>query len=91
MSNLRQNFLIFVMCFPCIALADSTHDYFTVEESVALMDTDKNGFADVMEVRAYLEKIHGSDYKKAELDFLVSTASGKSCSTPFAQRLYGDK
>lgn len=63
-------------------------DYLTVEENIALMDKDKNGFADVYEVRAYLEKMHGEGYEKAELDFLVSTAKGKSCSTPFAKALY---
>lgn len=63
-------------------------DYLTVEENIALMDTDKNGFADVMEVRAYLEKMHGEGYEKDRLDFLVSTAKGKSCSTPFAKALY---
>jgi len=65
-----------------------THEYLTVEENIALMDTDKNGFADVMEVRAYLEKMHGAGYEKERLDFLVSTAKGKSCSTPFAKALY---
>ncbi len=63
-------------------------DYLTVEENIALMDTDKNGFADAMEVRAYLEKMHGKGYEKEELDFLVSTAKGKSCTTPFAKALY---
>lgn len=64
------------------------HDYLTVEENIALMDTDKNGFADVMEVRTYLEKTHGAGYEKEKLDFLVSTAKGKSCATPFANALY---
>ena len=64
------------------------HDYLTVEENIALMDRDKNGFADVYEVRAYLEKIHGEGYEKEKLDFLVSTAKGKSCTTPFAKALY---
>ncbi len=63
-------------------------DYLTVEENIALMDTDKNGFADVYEVRAYLEKMHGEGYEKEKLDFLLSTAKGKSCSTPFAKALY---
>lgn len=63
-------------------------DYLTVEENIALMDKDKNGFADVYEVRAYLEKTHGEGYEKEQLDFLVSTAKGKSCTTPFAKALY---
>ena len=40
----------------------------TVEENVAKMDTDKNGFADVFEVRAYLISINGNDYQKDLLD-----------------------
>ena len=63
-------------------------NYLTVEQNIALMDKDNNGFADVFEVRAYLEKMHGEGYEKDKLDFLVSTAKGKSCSTPFANSLY---
>ena len=63
----------------------------TVEENVAKMDTDKNGFADVFEVRAYLISIHGNDYQKDLLDKWQASASGKSCSTPFAKELYTDK
>ena len=63
----------------------------TVEEKIAKMDTDKNGFADVFEVRAFLVAMHGSDYKKDLLDKWEASASGKSCSTPFAKELYNDK
>ena len=63
----------------------------TVEENVAKMDTDKNGFADVFEVRAFLVAMHGSDYQKDLLDKWEASASGKSCSTPFAKELYTDK
>ena len=63
----------------------------TVEENVAKMDTDKNGFADVFEVRAYLISINGNDYQKDLLDKWQASASGKSCSTPFAKELYTDK
>ncbi len=63
----------------------------TVEENIAKMDTDKNGFADVFEVRAYLVAIHGSEYQKDLLDKWEASASGKSCSTPFAKELYTDK
>ncbi|MBX9675564.1 MAG: hypothetical protein K2V71_03065 [Methylotenera sp.] len=63
----------------------------TVEEKIAKMDTDKNGFADVFEVRAYLVALHGSEYQKDILDKWEASASGKSCSTPFAKELYTDK
>lgn len=63
----------------------------SLEDNVALMDTDHNGFADVYEVRAFLEKKHGKGYEKDLLDKWESSASGKSCSTPFAKELYSDK
>ncbi len=63
----------------------------TVEDKIAKMDTDKNGFADVFEVRAYLVALHGSNYQKDLLDKWEASASGKSCSTPFAKELYTDK
>ncbi|MGZ8258904.1 MAG: hypothetical protein ACXWTR_06985, partial [Methylotenera sp.] len=63
----------------------------TVEDNVLAMDTDKNGFADVFEVRAFLELKHGKGYQKQLLDKWESSASGKSCSTPFAKDLYIDK
>ena len=62
----------------------------TVEDNVATMDTDKNGFADVFEVRAFLELKNGKGYESALLDKLEASASGKSCSTPFAKELYVD-
>jgi hypothetical protein len=60
----------------------------SVEDNIALMDTDKNGFADVFEVRAFLVLKHGKDYEKDMLDQWEASARGKSCSTPFAKDLY---
>jgi hypothetical protein len=62
----------------------------TVEDNIAAMDKDKNGFADVYEVRAFLELKHGKGYEKEVLDKMEASASGKSCSTPFAKDLYID-
>lgn len=60
----------------------------SVEDNIAMMDTDKNGFADVFEVRAFLALKHGKDYQKVLLDQWEASARGKSCSTPFAKDLY---
>ena len=60
----------------------------SVEDNVVAMDTDKNGFADVYEVRAFLELKHGKGYEKEVLDRMEASAKGKSCSTPFAKDLY---
>jgi hypothetical protein len=52
------------------------------------MDTDKNGFADVYEVRAFLELKHGKGYEKEVLDRVEAVAKGQSCNSPFAKDLY---
>lgn len=81
-----------------LAQAESAVDYLTdaegkyagptVEENVEAMDTDKNGFADASEVRAYLEKKHGKGYESAVLDRFESTVKGSSCGSPFSNKLY---
>lgn len=60
----------------------------TVEDNVAKMDTDKNGFADASEVRAFLELIHGKGYERELLDKFEASVKGTSCGTPFANKLY---
>lgn len=62
-----------------------------VEDNILAMDSDKNGFADVFEVRAFLVLKHGKDYQKDLLDKWEASANGKSCSTPFAKELVTDK
>ena len=54
---------------------------------VAKMDTDHNGFADVAEVRAFLELKHGAGYQKALLDRWEVVANTTSCGTSFAKEL----
>ena len=62
----------------------------TVEDNVALMDTDKNGFADVLEVRALLALKHGKGYEKALLDrWEVHSLSG-GCPVPFAKEFLSE-
>lgn len=62
--------------------------YPSTEQNLREMDTNKDGMVSVLEVRAALEARHGKDYEKAALDDLVARASGRSCSTPFAQNFY---
>lgn len=59
----------------------------TVEENIAKMDKDNNGFADVAEVRAFLEIKHGAGYQKAVLDRWEILANSKSCGTSFTEAL----
>jgi len=56
----------------------------TVEENVVSMDTDKNGFADASEVRAFLELKHGKGYESEVLERFEASLKGTSCGTPFA-------
>ena len=62
----------------------------TVEENILAMDTDKNGFADVLEVRAFLALKHGKDYEKALLDRWELHSQGSSCHAPFVKELYSE-
>ncbi len=62
----------------------------TVEDNIALMDTDKNGFADVLEVRAFLALKHGKDYEKALLDRWEVHSLGGGCPVPFAKEFLSE-
>lgn len=103
--QLRADFKTIVcagmLCFGQLAHAEDLLGYLTdsegrytgptVEDNIKLMDTDKNGFADVFEVRAFLELKHGKGYEKEVLDKMEASASGRSCSTPFAKELFSDQ
>ncbi|HPH05209.1 MAG TPA: hypothetical protein PL131_04990 [Methylotenera sp.] len=100
MRNYLTVLFVFVF-FAGQAHAETMLDYFTdaegkyagptVEDNVKAMDTDKNGFADASEVRAYLEKTHGKGYESAVLDRFESSVKGASCGSPFANKLYATK
>jgi len=63
----------------------------TVEDNILAMDSDKNGFADVLEVRAFLEQKHGKGYQKALLDRWELHSKGSSCHAPFVKDLYTEQ
>jgi len=69
-------------------LHTASTSYMSVEDSLRSMDKNLDGIVTVYEVRTYIESVHGKDYKKDVLDDMESSASGKSCSTPFAKSLY---
>ena len=91
MKTLHTGLLVLLLAMATTAHALDVLDYLTdadgkyngptVEEKVAEMDTDKNGFADVYEVRAYLEKQHGEDYQKEVLGRWEANANPNSCGT----------
>jgi hypothetical protein len=59
----------------------------SVEDNIVKMDIDHNGFADVAEVRAFLELKHGAGYQKALLDRWEVSTNATSCGTLFAKEL----
>jgi hypothetical protein len=100
MANLKIT--VFIFCAFCSAsasaesllgyLTDSAGKYIgpSVEDNIAIMDTDKNGFADVTEVRAFLVSKHGKDYQKAVLDRWEVKSLGGGCPVPFAKEFYSE-
>lgn len=60
---------------------------FSVAQRLTLMDRDHDGIVSVYEVRAFIESVHGKGYQQDVLDTMEASASGKSCSTPFAKSL----
>jgi hypothetical protein len=74
-------------------LTDSAGKYIgpSVEDNIVIMDTDKNGFADVTEVRAFLAQKHGKDYQKAVLDRWEVRSLGGGCPIPFAKEFVSEK
>jgi len=81
------------MSIPVIAMAvddmpANKSQYLSVADSIRAMDKNSDGIVTVYEVRALIESRHGKEYKKDILDDMEASASGKSCSTPFAKSLY---
>jgi opacity protein-like surface antigen len=62
----------------------------TVEQNISSMDTDKNGFADVTEVRAFLALKYGSEYEKGVLDRWEVHSLGGGCPIPFAKEFLSE-
>ncbi len=95
---LRSAVLLGVVFNISIASADDVLAYLTdndgryigpsVEDNVVAMDTDKNGFADVTEVRAFLALKNGADYQKEILDRWQLRSQGKSCTLPPDDKLF---
>jgi len=91
MNKVITSFSFFLISL--VAMADESirvenTAYMSVEDSLRNMDKNLDGIVTVYEVRSYIESVHGKNYKKDVLDNMESSASGKSCSTPFAKSLY---
>ena len=97
----RLTMLFCLLCSISLAKADDVLGYLTdkdgkyagptVEDNIAAMDTDKNGFADVTEVRAYLALKNGSEYEKETLDRWQLRSQGRSCTLPPDDKLFNQE
>jgi len=100
MKNVKTIVLVYLLIAATGARAEDILGYLTdkdgrytgptVEDNVLAMDADKNGFADVTEVRVFLALKHGKDYQKAVLDRWEVRALGGGCPVPFAKEFYLD-
>lgn len=73
---------------PAQAEDAATHAFVSVEQNLREMDQDKDGMVSVHEVRVALEARYGKGYEQSMLADMEASASGRSCSTPFAQNFY---
>ena len=75
-----------LLALPLLVLAEETVPESSVEDNIRNMDKDGDGMVTVYEVHALIEAKHGKGYKKEVLD--NTSASGTSCTTPFAKSVY---
>lgn len=75
---------------PLLALADNATmaPASSVEDNIHELDKDHDGMVTVFEIRAFIEARHGKQYQQEVLDGMESSASGKSCSSPFTKSRY---
>ena len=78
--------ILFAMLLPLVAVADDQQP--SVEDNIRAMDTDHDGMVTAHEMRVFLEKKHGKDYRQDLMDELEAKASAKSCASPFTRSFY---
>ena len=66
----------------------SSLPYMTVAESIAAMDTDRDGIVSVHEIRVFIESTHGKGYQGKVFDDMEKSAENRSCGSSFAKSLY---
>ena len=60
----------------------------SVADNIRAMDLDHDGMVTAHEMRVFLEKKHGRDYKQDLMDELEAKAGAKSCASPFSKSFY---
>lgn len=85
---MNRALLIFLVLFCGYAMAEvpsAQPDESSVETNIHEMDTDRDGMVTMSEVKAYLQKHYGKEYKQKLLEKLEARAEAKSCGSPFSR------
>ena len=78
--------ILLALLLPAAAPADDAQP--SVEDNIRAMDTDHDGMVTAHEMRVFLEKKNGKDYKQDLMDELEAKAGAKSCASPFTRSFY---
>jgi len=88
MLNMMPNIVLLLsLLLPLLAMAVPEEEP-SVEANIHEMDTNHDGQVDMSEVKAYLQKKYGHEYKQALLDQLEARAEAKSCGSPFSRPMH---
>ncbi len=79
--------LMLVFLGPVSVMAEET-SVASVEDNIRAMDTDHDGMVTAHEMRVFLEKRNGKDYRQDLMDELEAKAGAKSCASPFSKSFY---
>jgi hypothetical protein len=79
--------LLLAFLLPVAALAAEDAQP-SVADNIRAMDTDHDGMVTAHEMRVFLEKKNGKDYKQDLMDELEAKAGAKSCASPFSKSFY---
>lgn len=78
--------ILLALLLPVIAVAEDAQP--SVEDNIRAMDTDHDGMVTAHEMRVFLEKKNGKDYKQDLMDELEAKAGARSCASPFTRSFY---
>lgn len=75
------------LLLPLLAMA-APEDEPSVEANIQQMDTDHDGQVSMGEIKIFLQKKYGSEYKQTLLDKLEARAEARSCGSPFTRPMH---
>lgn len=80
-----SQYLLLLCCLLPFSASADVADEPSVEANIRKMDTDQDGQVSMSEIKGYLQKQFGKEYKSALLDKLEARADAKSCGSPFSK------